>query len=189
MPQTEAFLVNKGKTWSGWVNRLEKSKIQYNFCLLLVSNTLLFSCKVVSDSWPQGLQHTRLPCPSPSPRAYSNSCPLSLWCHTTNSSSVVPFPSCLQHFPASRSFPMRKFFISCGQRIGASASASVLPMNITGWFSLGLTGLTSFQSKEPSGVFSNIKKHHFDVQKHQFFGAQLTLWSNSYIYTWLLQKP
>ena len=141
MPQTEAFLVNKGKTWSGWVNRLEKSKIQYNFCLLLVSNTLLFSCKVVSDSWPQGLQHTRLPCPSPSPRACSNSYPQ--WCHTTISSSVISF-SCLQYFPASGSFPMSQFVASGCKSIGVSASASVLPMNIQGWFKYLLGSICHF---------------------------------------------
>ena len=90
---------------------------------------------VVSDSlWPHGLQHTRLPCPSPTPGAYSNSCPLSRWCHPTILSSVVPFPSCLQSFPASGSLPMSQFFTSGGQSIGVSASASVLPMNIQNWF-------------------------------------------------------
>ena len=138
---------------------------------------------------PHGLQHARLPCPTQTPGGCSNSCALNQWCHPTISSSVIPFSSCLQSFPALGSFPVRQFFTSCGQRIGASASVSVLPMNITGWFSLGLTGLISLQSKGLSRVFSNIKKHHFDVQKHQFFGAQLSLWSNSHIYTWLLEKP
>ena len=101
-----------------------------------------FSCSVVSNSlWPHGLQHARLPCPSPTPRACSNSCPSSQWCHPTVSSSVVPFSSCLQSFPASESFPVSQFFTSDGQGIGASASASVLPMNIQDWFPLGLTGL------------------------------------------------
>ena len=96
-----------------------------------------FSHSVVSDSfWPQGLQHTRLPCPSPTPGAFSNSCPLSQWCHATISSSVAPFSSCLQSFPASGSFPMSQFFTSGGQSIGTSASAPVLPMNIQGWFPL-----------------------------------------------------
>ena len=103
---------------------------------------LLFSCSVVSDSlWSHGLQHTRLPCPSPSPGACSNSCPLSQWCHPTILSSVVPFSSCLKSFPASGSFLMNRLFPSGGQSIGASASASVLPMNIQDWFPLGLTGL------------------------------------------------
>ena len=128
-----------------------------------------FSGSVVSDSLQlHGLQHTRLPCPSPIPRACSNSCPLTQGCHPTISSSVIPFSSCLQSFPASGSFPMSQFFASGGQSIGASASASVLPMNIQGWFPLGLTSLLSLQSKGLSRVFSNIT-----VQKHQFFDTQL----------------
>ena len=116
---------------------------------------LLFSRSVVSNSlWPHGLQHARLPCPSSTPGVYSNSLSLSWWCHPTISSSVVPFPSHLQSFPASGSFPMSQLFTSGGQRIGASASASVLPMNIQGWFPLGLTGLISLLSKGLSGVFS-----------------------------------
>jgi len=100
-----------------------------------------FSCSVMSDSlWPYGLQHARLACPSPNPRAYSNACPSSRWCHPTISSSVVPFSSRLQSFPASGSFPMSQFFASGGQSIGVSASASVLPMNIEDWFPLGWTG-------------------------------------------------
>ena len=110
-------------------------------------SSVQFSCSVVSDSLrPCGLQYARLPCPSPTPRAYSNSCPSSEWCHPTISSSVVPF-SCLQSFPASGSFPMSQFFASGGQSIGASASASVLPMNIQGWFPVGWTGWISLQSK------------------------------------------
>ena len=147
-------------------------------------NMLLFSRPVMSDSLqPHGLQHTRPPCPSPTPRVYSNSCPLSQWCHPTISSFVVPF-FCLQSFPASGSFPMSQFLASGGQSIGASASASVLPMNIQDWFPLGLTGWVSLQSKGLSRVFSNTT-----VQKHQIFGAQLSLWSNSHIHTWLLEKP
>ena len=126
---------------------------------------------VVSDSLrPPGLQHARPPCPSPTPRVYSNSCPLSQWCHPTISSSVVPFSSCLHSFPASGSFPMSQFFTSGGQIIGASASASVLPMNIQDWFPLGWTHWISFQSKGLSRVFSNTT-----VQKHQLFGSQLSL--------------
>ena len=132
------------------------------------------SCLVVSDSLRlRGLQHTRLPCPSLSPRACSNSCPLNRRCHPTILSSVVPFSSCLQSFPASGSFPMSQFFTSGGQSIGVSASASVLPMNIQDWSPLGWTGLISLQSKGLSRVFSNTT-----VQKHQFFSAQLSLWSN-----------
>ena len=117
---------------------------------------LLFSCSVMSDYlWPHGLQHARLPCPSPSPRACSNSCPLSQWFPPTISSSVVPFSSCVQSFPASGSFLMSWFFALGGQSIGASASASVLLMNIQGWFPIGLTGLIILQSKGLSRVFFN----------------------------------
>ena len=155
------------------------------FYQCLYFNNILFSCSVVSNSLrPHGLQHARLPCPSPSPRACSNSCPLSRWCHPTISSSVVPFSSCLQSFPASGSFLMSWLFISGGQSIGASASALVLPMNIQDWFPLGWTGWTSLQSKGLSRVFSNTT-----VQKHQFFDYQPSLWSNSHIHTWQLEKP
>ena len=116
-----------------------------------------------------GLQHTRLPCPSPTLRTCSNSCPSSWYYHPTISSSVIPF-SCLQSFPESGSFTMSQFFASSGQSIGASASASVLPMNIQDWFSLGWTGWISLQSKGLSRVFSNIT-----VQKYQFFSTQLSL--------------
>ena len=115
-------------------------------------------------------QHARLPCSSPTPRAYSKSCPLSWWCHPTISSSVIPFSSCPQSFPASGSFPMSQFFTSSGQSIGVSASTSVLPMNIQDWFSLGLTGLISLQSKGLSRVFPNTT-----VQRHKFFSNQLSL--------------
>ena len=111
-----------------------------------------------------GLQYARLPCPSPSPRARSNSCQSSWWCHPTISSSVIPFSTCLQSFPESGTFPMSQSFTSGGQSIEASASTSVLPMNIQDWFSLGLTGLISLQPKGLSRVFSNTT-----VQKHQFF--------------------
>ena len=145
---------------------------------------LLFSCSVLSDSlWPHGLQHARLPCPSPSPRACSSSFPLSQWCHPTISSSIIPVLSCLQSFPASGSFLMSRL-LSGGQSIRASVSASVLSVNIQDWFPLGLTGLTSLQSMGLSRVFSNTT-----VQKHQFFGIQRSLRSNSHIHTWLLERP
>ena len=130
----------------------------------------------MSDSlWPHGLQHTKLPCPSPSLETCSNSCPLSRWYHPTISSSVVPFSSCPQSFLASRSFRMSQFFTSGGQIIGASASASVLPMSIQGWFPLGLTGLISLQSKElsrssPAPQFKSISS------------LVLSLMSNSHLY-------
>jgi len=119
---------------------------------------------------PHGLQHARLPCPSPIPKVCSSSCPLSRWCHPTISSSIVPLSSCLQSFPASGSFPMSQFFQSGGQSIRALPSASVLPMNIQDWLLSGLIGWISLQSKGPSRVFSNTT-----VQKHQFFSTQLSL--------------
>ena len=129
-----------------------------------------FSPLVMSDSlWPHGLQHARPFCPSPTPGVYSNSCPLSWWCHPTISSSVIPFSSCLQSFPESGSFQMSQFFTSGGQSIGVSDATSVLPMNIQDWFPLGWTGWI-LQSKGLSRVFSNTT-----VQKHQCFGSQLSL--------------
>ena len=124
--------------------------------LLHVLPSVQFSRSVMSDSlWPHGLQHAKPPCPSPTPGVYSNSCPLSWWCHPTILSSLVLFSFCLQSFPASGSFQMSWFFTSGGQSIGVSASTSVLPMNIQDWFPLGLTGLISLQSKGLSRVFSN----------------------------------
>ena len=140
-----------------------------------------FSRSIMSDSLrPHGLQYARLPCPSPTPGACSNSCPLSRWCHPNTLSSVVPF-SCLQSFPASGSFPMSQLFASGGQSI--AVSVSVLAMNIQDWFPLGWTGLMSLQSKGLTTVFSNTT-----VQKHHVFVTPLSLWSNSYIHTWLLEK-
>ena len=124
--------------------------------------------------WPHGLQHARPLCASPTPRIYSNSCPLSQWCHPTISSSVIPFCSCIQSFPASGSFQMSQFFTSGGQSIGVSASVSVLPMNIQDPFPLRWTGWISLQSKGLARVFSSTT-----VQKHQFFGAQPSSQSNS----------
>ena len=137
------------------------------------------SCVWLCDPWMAAHQASS---PLPSPGACSNSCPLSQRCHPTIWSSVVPFSSCLQSFPTSWSFLMSQFFTSGGQSIGFSASASVLSMNIQGWFPLGLTGLISLQSKGLSRVSST-------VQKHQFFDVQSSLWSNLYIHTWLLEKP
>ena len=146
---------------------------------------LLFSYSVISNSLqPHGLKHARLPGPSPFPWVCPNSCPLSQWCLSTTSSSVVRFSSCLQSLPASRSYPMIWLFTLGSQSIGASASGSVLPMNIQDWFPVGLTGLISLLSKGLSRVFSNII-----IQKHQFFNTQPSLWSNSHIHTWLLEKP
>ena len=133
---------------------------------------------------PHGLLYARPPCPSQTPRIYSNPCPLSQWCHPTISSSVIPFSSCLQSFPASGSFPMSQFFVSGGQSNGVSASASVLPVNIHNWFPLAWTGWISLQSKGLSRIFSNTT-----VQKHQFFGTQLSSQSNFNIHTWPLEIP
>ena len=133
---------------------------------------------------PHRMQHTRLSCLSLSPGVCSNSCPSNWWCHPTVSVSVSPFSSSYQSFPASGSFPVSQFFTSGGQSIGVSASASVLPMNIQGWSPLGLTGLIFLQSKKFSRIFSSST-----VQKHQFFSAQPSLWSNSHIHTWLWEKP
>ena len=140
-------------------------------------SSVQFSPAVMSNSLqPHGLQHARPLCPSPTPRVYSNSCPLSQWCHITISSSVIPFSSHLQSFPASRSFPMNQFFASGRQSIGVSASASILPMNIQlpimlsfrmDWFPLGLIGLNSLQYKGLSRVFSNTT-----IWRHQFFSIQ-----------------
>ena len=141
-------------------------------------SSVQFSHSVVSNSLrPHEPQHTRPPCPSPTPRVHPNSCPLSGWCHPTISSSVVPFSSCPQSFPASGSFQMSQPFTTGGQSIGVSASASVLPMNTQDWSPLGWTGWISLQSKGLSRVFSNTA-----VQKHQFFGTQLSLQSNSNIH-------
>ena len=127
-----------------------------------------FSCSVMSNPLqPHGWQNSRSPCLSPTPRVYSNSCPLSRWCHPTISSSVIPFSSCLQSFPASGSFQMSQLFASS---IGVPASTSVLPMNIQDWFPLAWTGWISLQSKGLSRAFSNTTVH-----KHQFFSAQLSL--------------
>ena len=135
------------------------------------------SDSVQSHEW----QHARLPCLLPSPGVYSNSCPLSRWCHPNISSCVAPF-SCFQSFPASGSFPVSELLTSGGQRI--KASVKVLPRNIQDWFPLGLTSLIALLSKGLSGVFSSTT-----VWKHQFFSTQVSLWSNSHIHTWLLEKP
>ena len=130
--------------------------------------------------WPHVLQHTRPPYPSPTPRAYSNSCPSSRCCHPAISSSVVPFSSCLQFLPASESFPMSQFFTSGGQSIGVSASASVLPMNIQDLFPLRWTGCISLKSKGLSRVFSNSKLQKLNLQHSDFFIVRL---SHSYMTT------
>ena len=169
-----AYLISRGssqpRSWTG------VSCIAGRFCTNWARRgkphyvSVQFSRSVVSDSlWPHGLQHTRLPCPSPTPEACSNSCPSGQWYHPTISFSILPFSSCLQFFPASGSFPRSQFFTLGGQNTGVSALASVLPMNIQDWFPLGWTGWISLQSRGLSRVFSNTT-----VQKHQFFSAQLS---------------
>ena len=145
-------------TWEvlchGWFTPTHQEPVSVSRCFFRC--WLLFSLSMSNSLLPQGLQHARLPCPSPSPGVCSNSCPLKWWCHPTISSSAIPFSSCLQSFLASGSFPMSLFFASGGNSIGASASASVLPMNVQGWFPFGLTALISLQSKGLSSLF----QHH-----------------------------
>ena len=144
-----------------------------------------FSRSVVSNSLrPHESQHARPPCPSPTPGVHSNSCPSSWWCHPAISSSVVPFSSCPESLPASDSFPMSQLFTWGGQSTGVSALASFLPKKSQGWSPSEWTGWTSLQSKGLSRVFSNTT-----VQKHQFFGTQLSSQSNSHIHTWPQEKP
>ena len=160
-----------------WLSISNMTKILFR--ILSVSQ---FKPSVLFDSlWLHRLQHARLPCSSPTPRAYSNSCPSLWWCHSTILFSVIPFSSRLQSFPASGSFPINRFFTSGGQSIGATASVI---MNIQDWSPFGWTGWISLQSKGLSWVFSNKT-----VQKHQFFSTQLSLQPNSHIHTWLLGKP
>ena len=156
-----------------------------NKCLLVKLFSVQFSCSVVSDSlWPHESQHTRPPCPSPTPGVHSDSSPSSPWCHLAISSSVVPFSSCPQSLPASKSFPMSQLFGWGGQSTGVSASASFPPKKSQGWSPSEWTGWVCLQSKGLSRVFSNTT-----FQKHQFFGAQLSSQSNSHTHTWPLEKP
>ena len=176
-----AFLIYNCSSFKAWIafalsRRACFMKLVRAFILITTdlahpTCSVQFSPSVMSDSLqPHELQHARPPCPSPTPGVHPNPCPLSRWCHSTISSSVVPFSSCPQSFPASGSFPMSQLFAWGGQSIGVSASTSVLPMNIQDWSPLGWTGWISLQSKGLSRVFSNTT-----VQKHQFLGAQLSL--------------
>ena len=162
------------------------SMYQCMFSVLLSSNfrwTIQFRCLVMSSSLQlHESQNARPRCPSPTPGIHPNPCPSSQWCHPAIKSSVVPFSSCPQSLPASESFPVSQLFSSGGQSIGALAS--VLPMNIHDWFPLGWTGLISLLSKGLSTVFSSTT-----VQKHEFFGAQPSLWSSFHAHIWLLEKP
>ena len=171
-----------------WLGQIGQMIWKWDYCEMHFNiglSSVQLCCSVLSDSlWPHGLQRPRPHCPSSTPRVYPDACPLSRWCHPTISISIIPFSICLQSFPASESFQMSPLFASGGQNIGVSASASVLPMNIQDWSPLRWTGWISLLSKGLSGVFSNTT-----VQKHQFFGAQLSFQSNSHIHTWLLEKP
>ena len=167
-----------------WQEYTEKLYIYKKKPSMFFFSSVQFSRSVVSDSLrPHELQHARPPCPSPTPGVHSNSCPSSRWCHPVISSSVIPFSSCPQSLPASESYPMSQLFTWCGQSTGVSALASVLPNNTEDW-SLGWTHWISLQSKGLSRVFSNTT-----VQKHQFFGSELSSQSNSHIHTWPLEKP
>ena len=172
-----------------YTNNEHMNKILNQFAKLKTTKMTLssvqFSCSVLSDSLrPHESQHNRPPCPSPTPRVHPNSCTSSWWCHPAISSSVVPFPSCLQFLPASESFPMSQLFTWDGQSIGVSALASVLPKDTQDSSPLEWTGWISLQSRGLSRVFSSTT-----VQKHQFFGAQLSSQSNFHIHTWPLEKP
>ena len=150
-----------------------------------IPSSVQFRCSVMSDSlWPRVLQHARLPCPSWTTGSCSNLWPSSQWYHPTILSSVIPFSSCLQSFAVSGSFSLSQFFASRSKSFGVLASVSVLPMNIQDWFPLGLTDLISLQSKGLSRVFSSSR-----IRKHQIFGIQPSLWPNSQISMWLLEKP
>ena len=148
-----------------YINSCSPHKHPFRWVVHLHPFSVQFSCSVVSDSLrPRELEHSRPPCPPPTPGVHPSLCPLSQWCHPTISSSLVPFSSCLQSFPASGSFQMSQLFASGGQSIGVSASTSVLPMNTQDWFPLGWTGWISLQSKGLSRIFYNAT-----VQEHQFF--------------------
>ena len=166
-------------------DQTQVSWIAGRFFTSWTTSSVQFSHSVLSDSLrPHESQHARPPCPSPTPRVHANSRPSNRWCHPAISSSVVPFSSCPRSLPVSESFPMSQLFTWGGQSTGVSALASFLPKNIQDWFPLEWTGWISLQFKGLSRVFSNTT-----VQKHQFFGAQLSSQSNSHIHTWLLEKP
>ena len=168
----------------GFFNFFQQCLVVFSVEVFTSFSSVQFSHSVVSDSlWPHELQHSRPPCPPPTPRVHPNSCPSSWWCHPAISSFVVPFSSCPQSFPASKSFPMSRLFTSCGQSSGALASVSVLPVTTQDWFPLRLTGLIFLHSKGLSRVFSS-----GTVQKDQFFSTQPSVWSNSHIHTWLLEN-
>ena len=173
--------LSKNWYWKNWVSTCKRMRLALPTFSSVQFSSIDQSCPTLP---PHELQHARPPCPSPTPRVHSNSCPSSWWCHPAISSSVIPFSSCPQSLPASESFPMSQHFTWGGQSTGVSALASVLPMNTQDWSPLEWTGWISLQSKGLSRVFSNTTD-----QKHQFFGAQLSSQPNSHIHTWLLEKP
>ena len=168
--KSRTFILSSHPELTGF-SRANSLKTKFTRNQPMLFSSVQFSCSVVSDSLrPRELQHSRSPCPSPTPGVYPDSCPLSRWCYLTISCSVIPFFSHSQSFPASGSFQMSQIFASGGQSIGVSPSTSVLPMNTQDWSPIGWTGWTSLQSKGLSRVFSNTT-----VQKHRFFSAQLSL--------------
>ena len=173
-------LLNKQTFWKWTTQKFQN----WNSTTKWKIQSVQFSCSALSKSLqPHGLQHAKLPCPSPAPWACSNSCSTNWWWHASMASSIVPFASYLQSFPALGFFSNELVFCIRWPKDWSWAFASVLPMNINGWFPLGLTGLISLLFKGFSRIFSNTT-----VQKHQFFGTQPSLWSNSHICTWLLEK-
>ena len=180
----ESSFLSRDQALSFWSGNTDSKTLDYQRTNSQFS-PVQFSRSVMSDYlWPHELQHARPPYLSQTHRIYSNSCPLSRWCHPAISSSAIPFSFCPQSLPASGSFPMSQLFAWGGQSSGVSASASVLPMNTQDWSPLGWTGWISLQSKGLSRVFSNTT-----VQKHLFFSAQLSSQSKSHIHSWPLEKP
>ena len=180
---TALFII--ARTWQQPRCSLADKWIRKQWYIYTMKYSVQFSHSVVSYSlWPHEWQHARPPCPSPTPRVHSDSCPPSRWCYPAISSSVVPFSSCPQSLPASECFPMSQLFTWCGQSTGVLALASFLPKKSQGWSPSEWTGWISLQSKGLSRVFSNTT-----VQKHQIFGAQLSSQSNSHIHIRPLEKP
>ena len=168
--------------WNSWLKAQHVENEEHGITSHQLSSVHSLSCFQLL--WPYESQHARPPCPSPTPGVHPNSSPSSPWCHPAISSSVIPFSSCPQSLSPSESFPMSQVFAWSGQSTGVSALASVLPMNTQGWSPSGWTDWISLQSKGLSRVFSNTT-----VQKHQFFGAQLSSQSNPHLHTWPLEKP
>ena len=179
--KTVSKISGAGKTWQLHVKESKCRIFSHHQFSSVQFSSVAQSCPILQ---PHELQHSRPPCPSPSPRVHSNSDPSRRWCHPAISSSVIPFSSCPQSLPASESFPMSQLFAWGGQSTGVSALAAFLSRNTQGWSPLEWTGWISLQSKGLSSIFSNIT-----AQKHQFFGTQLSSQSNSHIHTWPLGKP